>query len=217
MPEANADAIWDSTLSILRRDDTVSQRVMALLTLSRLMAVVADTALLAVPSTSAKELIENRIAGSLKAALSEAASTDLRFAVTVDESLLAGGGRRGRGPCTAADLLLRTPKCTSCGQRCGQFHGGCPHPALPSWTRHRAPVRVRLRPARAPSSKTSDSAASAASHFGRGEDEFHGSAADDPSAYAGMSALSGASAPSPGPAPRRPAPPAARPSARTPA
>ena len=48
MPEANADAIWDSTLSILRRDDTVSQRVMALLTLSRLMAVVADTALLAV-------------------------------------------------------------------------------------------------------------------------------------------------------------------------
>ena len=49
MPEANADAIWDSTLSILRRDDTVSQRVMALLTLSRLMAVVADTALLAVP------------------------------------------------------------------------------------------------------------------------------------------------------------------------
>ena len=62
MPEANADAIWDSTLSILRRDDTVSQRVMALLTLSRLMAVVADTALVAVPSTSAKELIENRIA-----------------------------------------------------------------------------------------------------------------------------------------------------------
>ena len=33
MPEANADAIWESTLGILRRDDTVSQRVMALLTL----------------------------------------------------------------------------------------------------------------------------------------------------------------------------------------
>ena len=98
MPEANADAIWDSTLSILRRDDTVSQRVMALLTLSRLMAVVADTALLAVPSTSAKELIENRIAGSLKAALSEATGKDLRFAVTVDESLLLEGDDEDEAP-----------------------------------------------------------------------------------------------------------------------
>src|SRR5699024_10682281 len=71
MNEANDDAIWERTLQTLRRDDTVSQRVIALLTLSRLMAVVADTALVAAPSTSAKELFENRIAMSLKAALSE--------------------------------------------------------------------------------------------------------------------------------------------------
>ena len=62
MNEANADAIWERTLQTLRRDDTVSQRVIALLTLSRLMAVVADTALVAAPSTSAKELFEHRVA-----------------------------------------------------------------------------------------------------------------------------------------------------------
>ncbi|MDN5688360.1 MAG: chromosomal replication initiation protein, partial [Brachybacterium sp.] len=88
MPDANVAAIWERTLATLRRDDTVSQRVIALLTLSRLMAVVADTALVAAPSTSAKELFEHRVAGSLKAALSEAVGHEMRFAVTVDESLL---------------------------------------------------------------------------------------------------------------------------------
>ena len=98
MNEANADAIWERTLQTLRRDDTVSQRVIALLTLSRLMAVVADTALVAAPSTSAKELFENRIAMSLKAALSEATGREIRFAVTVDESLLLEGDSADPAP-----------------------------------------------------------------------------------------------------------------------
>lgn len=206
MPEANADAIWDSTLSILRRDDTVSQRVMALLTLSRLMAVVADTALLAVPSTSAKELIENRIAGSLKAALSEATSTDLRFAVTVDESLLLEGDDEDEAPAPPLTSSSTDRSAHPVDNDVDSFTGDV---HTPPFRRGRGTVlpseSASGRPA-LPSSSTSDSAASAASHFGRGEDEFHGSAADDPSAYAGMSALSGASAPSPGPAPRRPAP-----------
>ncbi|MCT1429460.1 chromosomal replication initiator protein DnaA [Brachybacterium muris] len=87
----DVEAIWERTLQILRRDETVSPRVMALLTLSRLMAVVADTALLAAPSTSAKELFEHRIVDSLKQALSEASGREMRFAVTVDESLLLEG------------------------------------------------------------------------------------------------------------------------------
>ncbi len=206
MPEANADAIWDSTLSILRRDDTVSQRVMALLTLSRLMAVVADTALLAVPSTSAKELIENRIAGSLKAALSEATGKDLRFAVTVDESLLLEGDDEDEAPAppltSSSTARSAHPVDNDVDSSTGDVH-------TPPFRRGRGSVLpsepASGRPA-LPSSSAQDSAASAASRFGRGEDEFHGSAADDPSAYAGMSALSGASAPSPGPAPRRPAP-----------
>ncbi|MCS6711846.1 chromosomal replication initiator protein DnaA [Brachybacterium sp. EF45031] len=85
---ADVDATWDETLRILRRDETVSERVMAFLTLSRLMAVVADTALLAVPSAWAKDVFEQRIAGALKGALSEALGREMRFAVTIDESLL---------------------------------------------------------------------------------------------------------------------------------
>ena len=91
MNDAQPDAIWERTLDSLRRDDTVSPRVIALLTLSRLMAVVADTALLAAPSTSAKELFEHRIAVALKEALSEATGREMRFAVTVDESLMLEG------------------------------------------------------------------------------------------------------------------------------
>lgn len=81
-------AIWDETLRILRRDESVSDRVMAFLSFSQLMAVVADTALLAAPSAWAKDVFEQRIGESLQRALSEAAGRDLRFAVTVDASLL---------------------------------------------------------------------------------------------------------------------------------
>ena len=97
----DVEVIWDRTLQILRRDETVSPRVMALLTLSRLMAVVADTALLAAPSTSAKELFEHRIVDSLKSALSEAAQREMRFAVTVDESLLLEGDDEDPAPAGA--------------------------------------------------------------------------------------------------------------------
>jgi chromosomal replication initiator protein len=206
MNEANADAIWEHTLRTLRRDDTVSQRVIALLTLSRLMAVVADTALLAAPSTSAKELFEHRIAGSLKAALSEATGRDIRFAVTVDESLLLEGDTDE----PAAPPL--TSHSTSRGA----------HPvdnAVDSAPQdiHTAPFRrdegsvlpESGQPGRAalPSHGTAGSAGSTsgAERFATHRD-YRGRAADDPSAYAGLSALTGSSAPSPGPAPRRPSP-----------
>src|SRR5690625_7477734 len=91
MNDAHVDAIWERTLATLRHDNTVSQRVIALLMLSRLMAVVADTALVAAPSTSAKELFEHRIAASLTSALSEATGREIRFAVNVDESLMQIG------------------------------------------------------------------------------------------------------------------------------
>jgi chromosomal replication initiator protein len=207
MPEANADAIWDSTLSILRRDDTVSQRVMALLTLSRLMAVVADTALLAVPSTSAKELIENRIASSLKAALSEATGTDLRFAVTVDESLLLEGDEPATAPAPpltspAADRSAH-PVDNDVDSARGDVHSAPfrrgPGSVLPSSASSGRPAL--------PSSSSPDTATPSGGRLVRGDEgEYRGSAADDPSAYAGLSALTGASAPSPGPPPRRPAP-----------
>ena len=208
MNEANADAIWERTLQTLRRDDTVSQRVIALLTLSRLMAVVADTALVAAPSTSAKELFENRIAMSLKAALSEATGREIRFAVTVDESLLLEGDSADPAP---------APPLTS---------SSAPSSAHPvdnpvdnfSKDVHNAPFRrdegtmlPTGEPSGGPVLPSRGSAGSAdaagAERFATHRD-YRGRAADDPSAYSGMSALTGVSAPSPGPAPRRQPPPA---------
>ncbi|HEX7353118.1 chromosomal replication initiator protein DnaA [Brachybacterium sp.] len=209
MNEANADAIWDRTLQTLRRDDTVSQRVIALLTLSRLMAVVADTALVAAPSTSAKELFEHRIAASLQAALSEAVSRDIRFAVTVDESLMLEGD--------SSDPVSPPPLTSSSAHDSAHRVDN----AVDSHSQdvHTAPFRrdegsvlpSSGQPGRAamPSSSSAGSAGtvSGAERFATHRD-YRGRAADDPSAYAGLSALTGSSAPSPGPAPRRTAPPA---------
>ena len=202
MNEANADAIWERTLQTLRRDDTVSQRVIALLTLSRLMAVVADTALVAAPSTSAKELFEHRIAGSLKAALSEATGRDIRFAVTVDETLLL-----------EEDTPEPTspPPLTSSSAPDSAHHVDNPVDSAVQDV-HTAPFRRdegsvlpagdELGRAAMPRTGTAPSPASGAERFATHRD-YRGRAADDPSAYSGLSALTGASAPSPGPAPRR--------------
>ncbi|MGY5766101.1 chromosomal replication initiator protein DnaA [Brachybacterium sp. DNPG3] len=91
MNDESVDAIWDRTLQILRRESAVSQRVIALLMLSRLMAIVAETALVAAPNTSAKDLFEHRIGTELKSALSKAVGREIRLAVSVDESLLMDG------------------------------------------------------------------------------------------------------------------------------
>lgn len=202
MNEANADAIWEHTLQTLRRDDTVSQRVIALLTLSRLMAVVADTALVAAPSTSAKELFENRIAGSLKAALSEANGRDTRFAVTVDESLLLEGDT----PDPVPSPPLTSPSVPDSAHPVDNSVDSAPQDV------HTAPFRrdegsvlpssEELGRAALPSSSSSAGSASTVSGAERfaTHRDYRGRAADDPSAYAG---LTGSSAPSPGPAPRR--------------
>ncbi|MGO1569428.1 MAG: chromosomal replication initiator protein DnaA [Brachybacterium sp.] len=203
MNEANADAIWERTLQTLRRDDTVSQRVIALLTLSRLMAVVADTALVAAPSTSAKELFEHRIASSLKAALTEATGRDIRFAVTVDESLLLEGDSDG-----PASPPLTSHSASSSAHPVDNAVDNAPQDV------HTAPFRrddgsvlpssEELGRAAMPRSGSagSPSVVSGAERFATHRD-YRGRAADDPSAYAGLSALTGSSAPSPGPAPRR--------------
>src|SRR5690606_35307276 len=88
------------TLRILRREDEVNERAMAFLTLSRLMAVVADTALLAVPSSWAKDVFEQRYAAALRAALTQAVGRETSFEVTIDESLLLSGADEEDPPAT---------------------------------------------------------------------------------------------------------------------
>ena len=205
MTDANVAAIWERTLATLRRDGNVSQRVIALLTLSRLMAVVAETALVAAPSTSAKELFEHRIAGPLAAALSDAYGSELRFAVTVDETLFADDDD---DPAPAA---APTPSAAP-----SSAHGVDRVVETPVHDSYTAPFRrdegsvlpASDQPGRAalPSSVPSPAAGpfSSEDRFSLGG-AYTGTAADDPSAYAGFSATTGSSAPSPLPAPRRPA------------
>ncbi|WP_193106306.1 chromosomal replication initiator protein DnaA [Brachybacterium sp. FME24] len=205
MSDANVAAIWERTLDTLRRDDTVSQRVIALLTLSQPLAVVADTALLAAPSTSAKELFEHRIAGSLKAALSEATGQEMRFAVTVDESLF-GEDADDPAPAPSSASQFDAPGARRV-DRDVETPGQAVHTT--SFRRDKGSVLpADDQPGRAvlprDTSASSAGTSSSSDRFSLGSD-YTGTAADDPSAYAGFSALTGSSAPSPGPAPRRPA------------
>ena len=191
MPDANVAAIWDRTLATLRRDDTVSQRVIALLTLSRLMAVVADTALVAAPSTSAKELFEHRVAGSLKAALSEAVGHEMRFAVTVDESLLL-------------EEDTDEPAVTSTSGT-DSAHSVDRDVDSPAQDVHTAPFRRDEGSILPPAGQQGRAALPDAPAASAGESPTR-TAAEEPGALAEFSAASGTSAPSPGPAPQRSAP-----------
>ena len=89
------DELWARCLQILRADSTVSDRHVAFLTLSSLRGFLENTALIAVPSASAKDLFEIKIPNQLKAALSEVVGHPVSFAVTVDESLVLAGDDDG--------------------------------------------------------------------------------------------------------------------------
>lgn len=82
------DQLWDSCIQILRADPSVSDRHIGFLTLSRLKGFLDDTALIAVPSALAKDIVETRIPDPVRAALSQATGRDTRFAVAVDETLI---------------------------------------------------------------------------------------------------------------------------------
>lgn len=87
----NRTELWARCLQILRADPTVSDRHLAFLTLSSLRGFLEDTALIAVPSVSAKDLFEVKIPQQLKAALTEVVGRPVSFALTVDESLVLAG------------------------------------------------------------------------------------------------------------------------------
>ncbi|MDO5662139.1 MAG: chromosomal replication initiator protein DnaA [Brachybacterium sp.] len=105
--DVDPDAIWDETLAILRRDDAVNDRVMAFLTLSRLVAIPRDTALVAAPNTMAKDLFETRVAGPLRDALTQATGRDTRFAVVIDPDLLTRSDDEDES--SAGETGRRTP------------------------------------------------------------------------------------------------------------
>jgi chromosomal replication initiator protein len=84
-PGAELLAVWQRCLGAL--GESLPSQNLAFIRLSRLDAVVNDTALLAVPNEFAKDIIESRLRGVITAALAEQLSQDIRLAVVVDPSL----------------------------------------------------------------------------------------------------------------------------------
>ena len=81
------DALWAECQQILRADDSVSNRHLAYVTLSSLRGFLEDTALIAVPNATVKDLFEMRIPDQLRSALSQAMGKPVTFAVTIDPTL----------------------------------------------------------------------------------------------------------------------------------
>lgn len=81
------DALWAQCQQILRADDSVSNRHLAYVTLSSLRGFLEDTALIAVPNATVKDLFEMRIPEQLRSALSQAIGKPVTFAVTIDPTL----------------------------------------------------------------------------------------------------------------------------------
>ncbi len=81
------DALWAQCQQILRVDDSVSNRHLAYVTLSSLRGFLEDTALIAVPNATVKDLFEMRIPEQLRSALSQAIGKPVTFAVTIDPTL----------------------------------------------------------------------------------------------------------------------------------
>ena len=77
--------IWEKTLALL--DDTLAPQQRAFIGLSRLDAVVGDTALLSVPHQFAKDVIEQRLREVITSVLTDQIGRDVRVAVVVDPSL----------------------------------------------------------------------------------------------------------------------------------
>ncbi|MCE1179066.1 MAG: chromosomal replication initiator protein DnaA [Micrococcales bacterium] len=88
MSTADADygQIWQQTVADLDADGLpVTQR--AFLSLAKLIGLLDETALLAVPNDFTKEIVETRLRTQVTAALSNRLGREVRLAVTVDASL----------------------------------------------------------------------------------------------------------------------------------
>jgi chromosomal replication initiator protein len=79
-------AIWARTLDRLAAQGVLTPQFQAWISLTRPLALVEDTAVLAAPHEFAKEVLESRLRPALTAALAAEIGRDVRVAVTVQES-----------------------------------------------------------------------------------------------------------------------------------
>ncbi|MDX6200936.1 MAG: chromosomal replication initiator protein, partial [Frankiales bacterium] len=106
--------LWASALASLD-DDSLPAQHRAWIRLTRPLALVEDTALLAAPNDFAKEVLESRLRPVIAAALSRQLGRDIRVAVTVDSSLPGESGQpeahdQGDGRDEPADVIELEPR-----------------------------------------------------------------------------------------------------------
>src|SRR6202042_330456 len=77
-------ALWARTLERLAGQAEVTPQFQAWLSLTRPIALVEDTAVLAAPHDFAKDVLESRLRPALTAALAAEIARDVRGAVTVE-------------------------------------------------------------------------------------------------------------------------------------
>ena len=84
--DATMTQLWRTTLEVLDSDGIpVQQR--AFLSLAKLVGLLDDTALIAVPNDFTKDIVETRLRDRVTATLGSQLGRDVRLAVTVDPSL----------------------------------------------------------------------------------------------------------------------------------
>jgi chromosomal replication initiator protein len=91
--EVDFAAVWNNALNTVA--DTMSAPQNAFLRLARLVGLIDNTVLLAVPNDFTKGVLEERLAAPLTDALSDQLGRDLHLAITVDASLAGTGASAG--------------------------------------------------------------------------------------------------------------------------
>ncbi len=92
--EVDFTAVWNSALNAV--SDTMSAQQNAFLRLARLVGLIDNTVLLAVPNDFTKGVLEERLTAPLTDALSDQLGRDLHLAITVDASLAAAASTDAR-------------------------------------------------------------------------------------------------------------------------
>ena len=99
-------AVWTAATDELA-DEIVSAQQRAYLRLTRLRAIVEDTALLSVPDAFTRDVIESRLRPAITEALSRRLGRPIQVAVTVRPPEDADADRAGARPAIAADAARR--------------------------------------------------------------------------------------------------------------
>jgi chromosomal replication initiator protein len=140
-------AIWVRTLERLSAQGELTPQFQAWISLTRPLAIVEDTAVLAAPHDFAKEVLETRLRPALTAALAAEIGRDVRVAVTV-EPPVADETDQSAGRPSSSDNPLPTPNAERNSSTQGDGRTGSEQPRSHLGTGREPGGRREIEPAR---------------------------------------------------------------------